>query len=1478
MNINLEQAKSLIRNNKVIAYIEQNGMPVYTDVHEFVPFNDMVFKSICLDLLHTNNVQLTYSDNITYSELSTINNNDLLDNVILSDNWDDVTSLKDLKFFTGFNILKNLSDENEIFVNIEEIDMRNISSIGSYTFLNHTGISLYNTYNITTINAHAFDNAIILNNTLSFNSLTTIGQYAFYNAQFNSIIHLGNIIALSDHCFENAIFTNITFNSNNVTIGNYCFKGATIGHLTEESNITTIGNNAFENVDTTMYLHLSGLTSLGNNAFKGSNISTITSLGSITAIGEYTFNNCINLTNLDFIPNTVQSIGSHAFDGCINIKKIQFPLSVTSIDSYAISNCTKLRNIKSLGSITAFTASMIDTCSNLEIIYFPDTIESWNVVAFNNCINLKIFANIKNYPNLDRCFANCPKLDTIWFADTLAEIKVNGIQVCNNQFIKTIKLGKNLDPSTGDNITNFEIVEGTITVDNEEQTIYHYPFEQMTLLTTIDANNTNFDIYQGEHYMQKFNAVLSHIPNNITLLHIFCKQGSPVTAPNVETVSFSAALYNYYSFNYSTGLNNNLHNIIFEDNENTQYMQYFSYTFADDTSLNLKIGQYVSDIRYGSWYKNNDASVKLNIDFSTADNLKNIQYSSLTFSNINDKVYIDMPVLPSNLELCNYGIFSGYSPENCIELSNDLVFPNTIKEISYSSFNYIDFNNHTLTIPPTAEVSIYSQAFCGIKNLKKLNICNYPNHKVKHINYSFQSIGDSSGNIHLDDFYITKNLKLSSSFNTQNPNNNTFTIDNLIFDHDCIYDTQTYNIFNQIPVVTNLYLPDDSRCYKAINCKPINIHNLDGSLHNDAANTNQLDLQLVKSIEYKNNTTHVNGIHYYSSLPVLESINIPNTVEYIGTSCFQNTPLLKSIDMPDNIQYIGMNAFYNSGIQNINLKNIKWIGYQSFMNCNNLREVEIPSSIVNYSNQSDLNYDNRYGSITGAPYNGYEAFMNCQMLKRVILPNNMTALPYGMFKNCIRLSDINLDNIRILQRESLRNTSVNIDLENTQLTTIGDYALYSAINTFKETLTLSNTITEIGEGGLSIPYNATNVYKIKNIVLPQNLHKLSKEVFANHQQLNTINLENINYFDVSCLANTNISKLGSNTDYVCDLSDTSIKYIGKSFIKNTPLYNNLVKFDISDSKCSDASLYTLNDICSYPYIINSTNTYAVEIDLSNSNVNRLDTSAFVFKLNTGYNYSKKVKLNWKNQYDYINLNFKSICNIYNKVHTNLIVDLDVLNSSLGDIYVHDTGPDMYTSINFMNLPLGDVVYIDPSNAFYVYYPTSAVRNNNGEYGINTLKFGPSVNKNTYINAGNILKCCKKIDTTDSYMTGTVSGQFMNGYFEEIILGNTITSIASSTFSGCTYLKTVDIGTGVVSIGYNAFANNPIEKLICRAVNPPTLGNGRNANKLGIQDTNLLGIYVPDESVDEYKTAWASWIIGTYTADYFIKPLSELNLS
>jgi hypothetical protein len=50
--------------------------------------------------------------------------------------------------------------------------------------------------------------------------------------------------------------------------------------------------------------------------------------------------------------------------------------------------------------------------------------------------------------------------------------------------------------------------------------------------------------------MAKFNTALNHIPNNIKLLHIFCKQGAPIISLNIDTISFSAALNNYYSFSY----------------------------------------------------------------------------------------------------------------------------------------------------------------------------------------------------------------------------------------------------------------------------------------------------------------------------------------------------------------------------------------------------------------------------------------------------------------------------------------------------------------------------------------------------------------------------------------------------------------------------------------------------------------------------------------------------------------------------------------------------------------------------------------------------------------------------------------------------------------------------------------------------------------------------------------------------------------
>jgi hypothetical protein len=121
---------------------------------------------------------------------------------------------------------------------------------------------------------------------------------------------------------------------------------------------------------------------------------------------------------------------------------------------------------------------------------------------------------------------------------------------------------------------------------------------------------------------------------------------------------------------------------------------------------------------------------------------------------------------------------------------------------------------------------------------------------------------------------------------------------------------------------------------------------------------------------------------------------------------------------------------------------------------------------------------------------------------------------------------------------------------------------------------------------------------------------------------------------------------------------------------------------------------------------------------------------------------------------------------------------------LGDVSLNNSARYCNTKVNFINLPLGEVVYINPSTGFHVTYPDSAVMDN-GTYGIETLKFGPSVNNNTYFST-NIFTCCKKLDITESKMTQIDAYKFSgdNYKFEEITIGNKVTSIGLAAFESC----------------------------------------------------------------------------------------------
>ena len=97
----------------------------------------------------------------------------------------------------------------------------------------------------------------------------------------------------------------------------------------------------------------------------------------------------------------------------------------------------------------------------------------------------------------------------------------------------------------------------------------------------------------------------------------------------------------------------------------------------------------------------------------------------------------------------------------------------------------------------------------------------------------------------------------------------------------------------------------------------------------------------------------------------VNSYNLPQSLQQIGSHAFYNNDVLDSITIPDNVSYI-----YNS----------------AFSDCDRLQKIVLPQN-------SDL-------------YIGEQAFRSCVRLKNVRLPKSCKELPRGLFYKCKALDSI----------------------------------------------------------------------------------------------------------------------------------------------------------------------------------------------------------------------------------------------------------------------------------------------------------------------------------------------------------------------------------------------------------------------------------------------------------------------------------------
>ena len=123
------------------------------------------------------------------------------------------------------------------------------------------------------------------------------------------------------------------------------------------------------------------------------------------------------------------------------------------------------------------------------------------------------------------------------------------------------------------------------------------------------------------------------------------------------------------------------------------------------------------------------------------------------------------------------------------------------------------------------------------------------------------------------------------------------------------------------------------------------------------------------------------------------------------------------------------------------------------------------------------------------------------------------------------------------------------------------------------------------------------------------------------------------------------------------------------------------------------------------------------------------------------------------------------------------------------------------------------------------------------------------------------------EITFQNVTTVGSRAFAGSTISKIKLPSVETMSAVSNYDGifsyCANLVLVDLGENCTSIGNESFgrwvgtAGKNIT-IICRAVTPPSLG-GAIINKVWVKAT-IGEIYVPDDSVESYKTAtnWSAY--------------------